>query len=147
MTIPWETRLAFGPWVALCLISGVSACSSPSSSSCPPILRVAPPLLVLPSPGATGVSANVGELLIFQYRTSDIVTLTTQAGVPVAAATMVPAPTPLPSSLPTPMGLVYGKISIPTLSPTTTYVVVNAQTFPGPCGFIATDNLGAFTTR
>ncbi len=125
----------------------INAGCATSSTPCHPVLLPPPPRLVFPSPGATAVSTNVGELLFSAYVTSDIVTLATQLGIPVMAATMVPAPGPLPSSLPTPAGLVYGMISIPTLSPTTTYAVVNTRTFADPCGGTETSALGSFTTR
>jgi len=54
---------------------------------------------------------------------------------------------PLPSSLPTPAGLVYGMISVPALSPTTTYAVVNTRTFTGARGGTETDSVGSFTTK
>jgi hypothetical protein len=123
-------------------------CVNPGGNMClVPILRPAPPALVFPSPGATAVSTSIGKLVFRYYVTSDVVTLTTHAGTPVIAATMVPAPAPLPSSLPTPAGLVYGMISIPTLSSTTTYAVVNTQTFAGPCGGTETSDVQSFTTQ
>jgi hypothetical protein len=143
MTNPEKTHLSFVVLVALWLASGVSACSSTPLSCVHP--TVSPPLLVFPSPGATAVSVNVGKLFL-DYRTSGVVTLTTAAGVPVAAATMVPAPSPLPSSLPTPAGLVYGTISIPSLAPMTTYPVGNTEAF-GPCGITNSGNVGSFTTQ
>jgi len=123
----------------------VAACGSPTSS-CLPIARPAPPILVFPSPGATAVPTNVGKLIFSYYSASDVVTVSTKSGVIVAQATMVPAPPPLPSSLPTPPGVVYGMINIPTLSPTTTYAVVNTRTFTGACGGTETGN-ASFTTR
>ena len=99
---------------------------------------------MFPSPGATSVPTNIGKVLL-GYRPSNVVTVLTNSGVPVAEATMVPAPAPLPSSLPTPAGLVYGMINVPTLSPATTYTVVD--TFTDACGDTVTDNAGSFTTK
>jgi len=141
-------------WIySFALITAVAAiinvgCGTNSGGGCTiAILRPPPPVLVYPSPGATAVSTSIGKLWFSHYVMSDVVTLTTHAGVPVTAATMVPAPAPLPSSLPTPVGLVYGMISIPTLSPTTTYAVVNTQTFSGPCGGTETSAVQSFTTQ
>jgi hypothetical protein len=141
-------------WIySFALITAVAAiinagCGTNSGGGCTiAILRPAPPVLVYPSPSATAVSTSIGKLLFSSYVTSDVVTLTTLAGAPVVAATMVPAAAPLPSSLPTPAGHVYGEISIPILSSTTTYAVVNTQTFSGPCGGTETSAVQSFTTQ
>jgi hypothetical protein len=125
----------------------VSTCSSNYIPTCVGILRPAPSMLAFPRPGATAVPTNVGRLLFFPYSTSEVVTVSTKPGVTVAQATMVPAPAPLPSSLPTPAGLVYGMINVPTLSSTTTYTAVVTRTFTGACGGTETDNAGSFTTK
>jgi hypothetical protein len=145
MTNSAKTYRSFAVVVAYWLASMAIGCSSTPHSCVTP--TVAPPVLVNPSPGATAVSVNVG-MLFLDYRAADVVTLKTAAGVAVATASMMPAPSPLPTFLPTPAGVVYGTISIPTLAPMTTYNVVNTESFPGPCGsFTNTGNVGSFTTQ
>jgi hypothetical protein len=123
----------------------VVGCNTSDGHACT-VLRPLPPQLVFPSPGATAVSTKIGKLLFSFYVASDVVTMT-RAGVPVTAATMVPAPAPLPSSSPTPAGLVYGMIIIPALAPTETYSVVNTRTFNDACGGTETSEVQSFTTR
>jgi len=125
----------------------IAACSNLSNQCIPGAgARPAPPMLVMPSPGATAIATNIGSLFFDFYRTDDVVTLTTKSGVPVISATMIPAAEPLPSSLPTPAGVVYGTIAIPTLSPATVYSVSNTLTVSGACGFTET-GVSSFTTR
>jgi hypothetical protein len=132
---------------AAAIIINVGCMHSPDNCGVQISLRPAPPALVFPSPSSTAVSTSIGKLLFSYYVTSDVVTVTTSAGASVAAATMVPATAPLPSSLPTAAGIVYGAISIPTLSPTTAYKVVNTQTFSGLCRGTETSAVQSFTTQ
>lgn len=118
--------------------------------------------LVFPIPGSTAVPTGIGVLVVqgayssiqAAFGGSLIVNLTTKLGLPVASASIGPAPSPLPSPLATPPEVSLdpkGGISIPPLSGLTTYVVTfthnDHANNPPSCVAPTTDTIGSFTTR
>jgi hypothetical protein len=111
--------------------------------------------------GSSGVLTSIGEIIAQGYFSSiegiapgpQLISLTTQSGLPIASATIGPAPNPLPSPLATPAGVSgapYAGIPIPMLAPETTYEVGfthNTKSTQPPCLAPETVNLGSFTTK
>ncbi|HZV79568.1 MAG TPA: hypothetical protein VFF60_08115, partial [Candidatus Binatus sp.] len=104
--------------------------------------------LVFPGDGSTGVSRRIGTLVFqgsYDKLSPPIEDLTDQAGKTVVAVPLGPPPSRLPSPLATPPGVQgapYGAITIPTLSPLTTYHV--QIIVEGPC--IGSPISDSFTT-
>jgi hypothetical protein len=140
--------------------------SASATPTCPPPAPIPfmPVYLVYPIDGSTGVSPDIGQVVAqgyfaawqYYYPGPQLLGVTTKAGTPAASATIGPAPSPLPTPTgtapPLSPGAPYGAITVPSLSPMTTYEVSfthndydgsNPPTCVGP----QTDRIGSFMTR
>jgi hypothetical protein len=111
-------------------------------------------MLAYPISGTTGVSPNIGSLIVSGVAGpgQTIVTVTAPSGV-IANATPSPAPSPLPSPLTTSAPAAgpssYSAVALPTLTPNTMYTItatysVGSASATCPTSFPTT--LGSFTT-
>jgi hypothetical protein len=128
---------------ALVLTGG---CTGGGSLQCQaiPVAILAPPLMVAPAPGATGVPTTGTSVEISYNPPSGSLRVVAGDGTTIAGGPLTPAPSPPPA----------GVVSaLPPLAPHTTYTVfVDANYGPaGPCPVGRTGpqsfNLGTFTTQ
>lgn len=137
------TVLPFRAGLALVVVAAVAACTG---NKLPPCVGPAVPVFAMidPSPGATDVSDNLGEIVVEGFGPND---LTLRGGSQTIALTLEPAPTPTP----TPQDGVpqsIAAISAPLLA-STTYTVTYPYTDNGKdCAPVSgTASLGSFTTK
>lgn len=143
------------PFFALAGLSGVllvSACggggaSSTLNSQIGQCTTVAPPQLVYPAPGATGIPAVHPDLYV-SYGENPGVAFNPPVLSPASGASITGAPWSVPSPGPQPPGSATPTMgpewisAFPTLSSATTYAVKVTHTL---CGI--TYNIGSFTTQ
>jgi hypothetical protein len=115
--------------------------------ACPAIIEELTPLYY-PSPGATGVPVNLGEIIVGQPHDGSF-SLAAAGAPPGHLGPPHPVPSPAPTSLPaydSPAS--FAAISLPVLATGTTYMI--AYTPPkatGPCGSEeSSGTIGTFTT-
>ena len=130
------------------LAASLAACGGSSVRQpliCPEIAFPAPPKMLYPAPGATGVPAgNFPLVLSFRYGTE---TSLQSSGAPaVANLQPAPLPSPLPSPAATP-GPFASPVAyaVPSLQSAAAYAVI-ASFSPGPCA-PGQVTIGNFTTR
>jgi hypothetical protein len=135
-------------YIPLLLASALVACTSGAGTApvvgCAQLTVVAPPPLLYPVNGATGLpDGNFNVILGYAYGS---LALTAPDGTVVPAASPVPAPSPLPSSPVTPSpSSTPVAYPVPALKATTSYTMIGTLTPATGCSF--TYNFGSFTTR
>ena len=138
--------------LALAACGGASSPSSPSPVPCPLAAGAyaipAPPDLLYPIPGATGVPDGNFTLVVGYSTTPPALQLVTgSGGIPTLSSNAWgPAPSPLPSPAATPRSsseTLYG-LSVPGLAAHTTYTAQVTFGSP-PCQ--STETAGSFTTQ
>jgi hypothetical protein len=120
--------------LAVAVAAGLAAasCSSSPAPVCNAPVELVPALLY-PSPGATAVAENIGELIIgnttegVSYALSEA----TGSATPAALGTGGPVPSPAPTSFPTNEFVV--AVPLPSLEPATAYKVIYSYSIPA-CG-------------
>ena len=117
-------------------------CPSPTGF----ISTFAHPLLFYPSPGATMVPTNLGEIIVTGIAQGAFALVAPKSS-PLAIGPIESVPSPTPTTLPTNVSpSLYHAIPLPTLSPGTTYSVVYTAA-GNPCGPRQTSGtIGSFGT-
>jgi hypothetical protein len=107
----------------------------------------ASPRLFYPSPGATMVPTNLGEIIVLGIPQGAF-TLVAPDSSPLPIGPIKNVPSPAPTTLPTnSSGFSYHAIPVPTLSPGVKYSVVFAANTGGPCPPLqASGSIGSFGT-
>jgi hypothetical protein len=123
-----------------------SPATTPTPMKCP-FGGFASPRLFYPSPGATMVPTNLGEIIVAGIPQGAFALVAAKSSpLPIGPVEDVPSPTPttLPASNPSSY---YHAIPVPTLSPGITYSVVFTADNPGPCPPLqASGIIGSFGT-
>jgi hypothetical protein len=126
-----------------------SGCNGSPGQGCAASISNPAPELAFPAPGATGVSASAGELLVAGAAPGEnAITVASPAGPLSNIGTLVqPAATPFPAGAPTPQPYGYFEsVSLPALRAATTYTV--SSTVPNTCASGShVVQIGSFTTR
>jgi hypothetical protein len=125
---------------------GTSVAPTPTSPgiACPALAEAAP-RLIYPSPGATGVSTSLGEIIVTPPYDGSF-TLVAPGASPLPIGPPGSVPSPAPTALPTNESFV--AVPVPALSPATAYVVVYATPKPtGQCPiYEGSGTIGTFST-
>jgi hypothetical protein len=119
--------------------------TNPPLSKCP-FGGFASPRLFYPSPGATKVATNLGEIIVAGIPQGTFALVAPNSS-PLPIAPIESVPSPAPTTLPTDDPSFYHAIPIPTLSPGITYGVVFSANAGGPCPPLqASGIIGSFGT-
>jgi hypothetical protein len=129
---------------------GSAVAQTPAATPTPikcPFGGFASPRLFYPSPGATMVPTNLGEIVVSGIPQGAF-TLVAPNSSPIPIGPIEDVPSPTPTTLPTnASGALYHAIPIPTLSPGITYKVVFAADSRDPCPPLqASGSIGSFGT-
>ena len=118
---------------------------SPAPTVCP-VLVIAPPPLLYPANGATGIpDGNFNIVTGYAYGTT--LNVIPPGGPAISTGPSGPAPSPLPSSTFTPGPFATPvAYAVPALRAATTYTVQGAVNLPSPC-IAPVYTLGTFTTQ
>jgi len=135
-------RVALGVFVG---VAALAACAGPKTS---PIVceqpAVAPPTMISPTNGATGV-ADGNFSLVLSYASPLTIELDATSETTLTTVTLS-SPVPLPSASPAQSGV---SLAVPALQAATTYTVVGLEFGSPGCGPSSTVSysIGTFTTR
>jgi len=139
-------RVALGVFVG---VAALAACAGPKTS---PIVceqpAVAPPTMISPTNGATGV-ADGNFSLVLSYASPLTIELDATSGTTVSTVTTtvtLSSPVPLPSASPAQSGV---SLAVPALQAATTYTVVGFDDSGSGCGAAhgVSYSIGTFTTQ
>jgi len=140
------TALFFGAAYSQGSTAAPTPATTPTPIKCP-FGGFASPKLFYPSPGATMVPTNLGEIIVGGIPQGKFALVAPNSSpLPIGPIESVPSPTP--TTLPTynPSSYYYA-IPVPTLSPGITYSVVFAADTRGPCPPLqASGIIGSFGT-